>query len=335
MIKYIDSLEEYLGQSKAREAAREKAIDYLNSIGICFDELPLPHINDGDVVLALARQVQTYDVEHAIIDNLAEINGIKRIDLSLGADHYVSNNIHKSSRVNTKVLNGKSITGEVIARPSNGDILREIMTNKGATLTDYHHRDLAKKADAELFDVSGLYSNALAQLLSSGQNQDTIWVLENGKSKKYSWIGSKGKYTNNGNEISSDEMIDLAYRDKVRPDASKYYQMMYLLQPGILNPAMILADTPWEHDCKKIYSAANDAYMFAEKVAGIPPATVQICNIDSLKKTKDVFIAKHPSQMILDEVPKIEPKGISGNFYDDSVNIEEAVLQYVKSRREA
>lgn len=331
MIKYVKSIDELEKNSGLYGDATERAIAHLLKLGINFYDLPHPKIKDGEVVLALARQVQTYNLEHIMADMLAEAYGLKRLDLSLTIDHYVSSP-DKLSRVWLRRLKEGRIEDEVIANPKKGEVLRDIKTLDGVTLPEYH-KALQMKSKAEMFDVSQMYSSAIAQSLSNGYKHSTIWLAEDGKAKKYTLDRGVGTYRNNGTERSIDEVINLASHGDARPDASWYYENLYLLS-HVLIPNMVLVETPWEWEGEKIRTLAEGAYRDIESVTGIQPPTIRIVGMNRLDEERKLLNTEHPSYVILDETPEIPLQGTS-DFFADSMDIRRALINYVKSRKTA
>lgn len=164
--------------------------------------------------------------------------------------------------VNKRILTEKGIKRKKIAKPEEKEVLREIITTSGEKLPEYHWKiyELNPK------DCSYMFSQFLAEYLNAGNITERVWIQKenNGRVKEYPFDWDKENkcyYSQKLCEtLTKEEVIELAEKNKVRPDAKDYYEKLYLFIPGILYPNFVLMEVPWENEDEKIQKIARKGY---------------------------------------------------------------------------
>ncbi len=343
---YIESVDDF--RRRIKEAERDSEAErrvrqyLLKEWGIDVDNLPLPEVDEPTV--GPARQLPAENIEMRILRTLAEEYGINFLPLTFKIDTYTSNNPLKSSYVNRKLVeeNGKNggwrIRKERIARPLEKQVLCRIETVHGVPLDEYYEKRWSAYGRGH-FDFGSTFSSALAQNLNNGRENiiENVWIEVNGKgqAEKFTYDPEKKAYVcaKAGMELSIDEVAKLAEQRKARPDASWYYQKLYLLIPGILCPQSLLMVTPWEQDDGKIQGMAHEAYEEIKGVAGVYPATARFYDVNNDERYIKT-LGKYPAYRQPEPELWIEGDNLKmeGNFYKDAKTIAGKFLKEVLER---
>jgi len=280
-----------------RQEAEVRARRYLTSIGINPDELPMPDFDE--LTVGMYRQVPTSNLESVVVKNLLDTYGIRRTDIGLYSDHYVSSSSYKSSLVRPRTWNGH-VRKKKLAKPREGEVLREIKTLTGERLTGHHENLYRERIASDMDEYSELYSKVLEESLSNGHIHKRVWVMEDGLAKPYMWDEEKRLYRSKNGEKSLEDVITLSSRSLARPDAGWYYSNIHLFQPGILLQNFVMVECPWEMEDEKIRGYAEKSYAKVMEITGT--------------------------------FPDLTP---TGNFYQDSRRIEEMMVGYARNRERA
>ena len=256
----------------------------------------------------------TKNIEGIITEITAEISDGNYTPLGFTADGYVSSNSYKVSLVNKRILTEKGIKRKKIAKPEEKEILAKIITTSGKTLPEYHYTmyELSPK------DVSSLFSKFLAEYLNAGNITERVWIQKenNGRVKEYAfdWDEENKWYYSQKlcESLTKEEAIELAEKNKARPDARLYYENLYLSIPGVLYPNFGLMVTPWENDDEKIQKIARKGYENAKEIAGVYPLVIPFYDVEKDENYRK--LAKYPDWLYISEererIEEIEEKVI-------------------------
>ena len=263
------------------------------------------------------------------VKHLANLFGFDFEALEFTIDTFTWSNPLKKSYVHNRIAADRRIVKKKIAMPRNGDVLRCIETFENVRLAEYHEKLYDKAIASPRQELSHIFAGALLQSLERGNVPERVWIIKGRRSEPAVWNEERKKYVlmKTGQEMEVEEVMDYAERGRARPDASWYFERIYLFLPGILCENLAFFVTPWENDDEKIKSIAKRSYEAVKRAAGVYPLTVPFfdSNLDERAKTK---LGKYPGYTLVEESVSVA-NDCSGNFYRESERIYRKIYEDV------